>query len=455
MSERWGEVVAELDVDPRSCLIHAEGWQSWTPTTTYRVADAQWAPVRPETWTSGYGGSRPRPPQRRGVFQGDGLLIIDPANGDEILAVGGVSADREVPVVRSERLAGRRVVVSADGPVSTVRTVAALGMDAAKAAFADAFAAASGVGPIRAAPTIWCSWYQYFTEVTETDIDENLIAITDRDLPVDVVQLDDGYQRELGDWLTLSSRFGSLVGMVERIRESGRRAGIWIAPFLVGARSAIAAEHPEWLVRTEAGPPVLALRNWGQNTYPLDVTHPGAQDYLTSVLSSLVDMGIDFIKIDFVYAAALDGRRYDASLTSSQAYRHGLAHVRSALGRDPYLLGCGAPLLPSVGMVDAMRISADTAPLWAPEHGDMSLAGGQSAELSVHARSYQHGRYWVNDPDCLLLRPDVEHRQRRAGMVKQHGGLRGFSDRVANLDDWGLSTAAALLTTVPPPTPFR
>jgi alpha-galactosidase len=221
------------------------------------------------------------------------------------------------------------------------------------------------------------------------------------------------------------------------------------------AKSAIAAEHPEWLVRTETGPPVLALHNWGQDTYPLDVTHPGAQDYLTSVFRQAIDIGIDFFKIDFVYAAALDGRRYDASLTSGQAYRHGLAHLRSVLGPEPYLLGCGAPLLPSVGMVDAMRVSADTAPLWAPEHGDMSLAGGQSAELSVHARSYQHGRHWVNDPDCLWLRPDVERRQRRAGMVKQHGGLRGFSDRVANHDDWALSTTAELLTLVPPPTPFR
>ena len=335
------------------------------------------------------------------------------------------------------------------------RTDAALGIDAAKAAFADGFAAASGVGLLRPAPTIWSSWYQYFTSVRESDIDENLLAIADRDLPVDVIQLDDGYQRELGDWLTLSSRFASLEAMVARIREGGRRAGIWIAPFLVGARSDVAAQHRDWLVRDEAGTPVNALHNWGQDTHPLDVTHPGAQDYLTTVFTSLTAMGIDFFKIDFIYAAALDGRRYDESLTSCQAYRHGLAHLRSVLGPVPYLLGCGAPLLPSVGLVDAMRVSADTAPAWAPEHGDMSLAGGQSAELSVHARAYQHGRYWVNDPDCLLLRPGVEHRHRRARMVAQHGGLRGFSDRVAHLDQWALSTTAQLLRAVPPPTPFR
>jgi alpha-galactosidase len=442
-------------VDPRSCRIHAEGWQSWTPTTAYGLADGQWAPVRAETWTSGYGGSRPRPPRDLGVFQGDGLLIVDPGTGDDIVAFGGFSAEREIPVLRGERAGARRFLVSADGPVSITRTAAAEGIEAAKAAFADRFAAASRVGRIRPAPTIWCSWYQYFTAVTEADIDENVKAIGDRDLPVDVIQLDDGYQRELGDWLAVSERFRSLPGMVARIRERGRRAGIWIAPFLVGAQSALASEHPEWLVRTPAGAPVPALHNWDQDCYPLDVTHPQAQDYLTAVLRWFIDIGIDFFKLDFLYAAALDGHRYDTSLTSSQAYRQALAHVRSAIGRDPYLLGCGAPLLPSVGLVDAMRVSADTAPLWAPEHGDMSLAGGQSAELSARARSYQHGRYWVTDPDCLLLRPGVEYRRRRARMVKQHGGLRGFSDRVAHLDNWALNTTTELLANVPPPTPFQ
>jgi alpha-glucosidase (family GH31 glycosyl hydrolase) len=175
-----------------------------------------------------------------------------------------------------------------------------------------------------------------------------------------------------------------LSRLVERIRNSGRRAGIWVAPFLVGAESATAAEHPEWLVRTETGAPVLAVRNWDQDTYSLDLTHPGVQDYLTAVFGSFIELGIDFFKIDFVSAATLDGLRYDRSLTSSQVYRQG-----------------------------------------------------------------------VNDPDCLLLRPDVEHRQRRVRMVKEHGGLRGVSDRVGSLDDSALKLATELLASVPPPTPFR
>jgi hypothetical protein len=39
-------------------------------------------------------------------------------------------------------------------------------------------------------------------------------------------------------------------------------------------------------------------------------------------------------------------------------------------------------------------------------------------------------------------------------MVARHGGLRGISGRVTELDEWGLSTALELLGTVPEPLPF-
>ena len=80
--------------------------------------------------------------------------------------------------------------------------------------------------------------------MTEADVTENLDAIVDADLPVDVIQIDDGWQAEIGDWMEYSDRFASLPDLVTRIRDRGRRAGIWVAPFLVGARSRLFREHP-------------------------------------------------------------------------------------------------------------------------------------------------------------------------------------------------------------------
>jgi hypothetical protein len=61
--------------------------------------------------------------------------------------------------------------------------------------------------------------------------------------------------------------FGSLADTVRAIRDSGRRAGIWLAPFSVGARSDLAQRHPGWLT----GP---AGYNWGDDLVGLDLTHP-------------------------------------------------------------------------------------------------------------------------------------------------------------------------------------
>ena len=48
----------------------------------------------------------------------------------------------------------------------------------------------------------------------------------------------------------------------------------------------------------------------------------------------------------------------------------------------------------------------------------------------------------------------ADYREEWAGHVERYGGLRGSSDRLAALDDWGLATTRRLLSTVLPPTPF-
>ena len=141
-------------------------------------------------------------------------------------------------------------------------------------------------------------------------------------------------------------------------------------------------------------------------------------------------------------------------MTPLEAYRRGLRIVREAIGPDSYLLGCGAPILPSVGLVDAMRVSPDTGPNYEPWPPDLAFPSQRTAVLTGAARAWQHGRFWVNDPDCLLARPEVERREDWARHIARHGGLRGSSDRLRGLDAWGLETTRRLLSSVPPPTPF-
>lgn len=440
--------VRTVDVDPATARVHEEGWQSWSPSTDYPVTGSPHRAPSGISYRGGYGGTRPQP--EPGTFRGEGVLAVDPGNGDPIVVVGAESAAESVPWITA-RLNGFQLAITASEPVMVTAHPAEQGLQSALGTFGDAFAGRAGTGLLRTAPTIWCSWYHYFTGVRQSDIEENLVAIAEHDLPVDVVQLDDGYQSEIGDWLTLSDRFHSLADMVSRIKDSGRRAGVWIAPFLAGSKSRLFAEHPDWLIR-EHGELVEAHHNWGQITYGLDTTHPGVQAYLGEVFGYLTAAGFDFFKTDFVYAAALDGNRH-GGLSPVASYRLGLDLIRQGIG-DSYLLGCGAPLLPSVGKVDAMRISPDTGPHFEPENGDLSKPSGRAAILTSTGRAWQHGRFWVNDPDCLIVRPEVENREALADYISRVGGLRGSSDRIAALDDWGLRTTRQLLSTVPPATPF-
>jgi alpha-galactosidase len=123
--------------------------------------------------------------------------------------------------------------------------------------------------------------------------------------------------------------------------------------------------------------------------------------------------------------------------------------IREAIGPGATLLGCGAPILPSVGLYDAMRVSPDVAPLYEPAEGDLGAPSQLSAVHTGRARAFQHGRFWINDPDCLIVRPEVERREDWAEHVERFGGLRASSDRLDSLDSWGLETTRRLLRQSP------
>jgi alpha-galactosidase len=438
------QTVDVLQVDPERARLYEHGWQSWSPTTDYPVTGTSYRPITARIDTMAY---RPGKSAPRSGFQGEGLLAVDPGDGSTRLYTA--PGPEAVPSIRGAYADGR-FRVSTDAPVEVSTYTGPL--QVALGSWADGYAATAGVRALRKAPAGWCTWYHYGGQVSEADVDENIAAINDAALPVDVVQIDDGWQAGIGDWLAYSARFTALPDLIARIVDAGLRAGIWIAPFLVGAGSELAKGHSEWLVGG-ADSPTDAGHNWGQDLYALDLTHDGAAAYLSSALSRLVELGVDYFKLDFLYAAALDGERADGSRALT-AYRRGLTLIREIVGEDAYLLGSGAPILPSVGLVDAMRVSADIAAHYEPADGDPSRPSQYGAALSTIGRAFQHGRFWVNDPDCLLARPGVERREDWAGVVERYGGLRCSGDRIAELDDWGLSTARNLLSSVPPPIPF-
>ncbi|HEY7015708.1 MAG TPA: glycoside hydrolase family 36 protein [Streptosporangiaceae bacterium] len=438
----WHEV-ARVPCDPAWARVYGEGWQSWSATEAVPATAPSAAVTAPASLVIDFQYASPPP---SGTHQGSGLLAVDPGPGGPVHVFAAPDASRSVPVIQA-RLRNGHLVVTADGPVGQTTDPGPGGLPGALGRWAGGFAARAGAAPGRVAPVppVWCSWYQYFDSVTEADIVANLAAMDDLGLGFGVVQIDDGYQAAPGDWLVPSGRFPSLPGLVRRIRDTGRRAGIWIAPALLGRRSRALREHPEWAVRDPAtAEPVSAGRVVRQECTAIDVTHPGAANHLRSVIEAIREWGVDYVKADFLYAGACEGRRHD-EVSGVEAYRRGLRLIRDAIGPEATLLGCGAPVLPSVGLVDAMRVGPDIAVSYEPPGGGPSKPSQRNAARNVAARAWQHGRFWINDSDCLLARPGVQRRESWAETVRRFGGLRSSGDGLAELDAWGLETTRQLM----------
>jgi alpha-galactosidase len=237
-------------------------------------------------------------------------------------------------------------------------------------------------------------------------------------------------------------------------------AGIWTAPFLVGRGSRALTDHPDLLLRDHLGRPVRAMHHpilWGGWAYALDTTNPATLDHLHALFTGLVDEGFTYHKLDFLYAAALAGRHHDEKATRAQALRRGLEVVRHAVGESSYVLGCGCPLGPAVGVVDAMRISPDVSRRWRERSGTPGFVetqpGLRNALRAAVLRAPLHRRLWANDPDCLLLEPEAvgltdRHRRLQVDVVAATGGFTMVSDRLERYGDeqWAavkrLATAA-------------
>jgi alpha-galactosidase len=305
------------------------------------------------------------------------------------------------------------------------------------------------VAPLRPVPTGWCSWYCYERSVTEDLVMAQVVAAEDLGLPIDVFLLDAGYEVALGDWLTEREGFGSLQRLAAGIRSKGRVPAIWVAPFIAAASSRVVLAHPDWWVTgTTAG------HVWGADLAVLDVANDAAVKHVAGVFSELVAMGFGGFKLDFLYAGVLGGG--GANVVSEredvEGYRHFLVAVRDAIGPDPLLLGCGAPLIPSIGLFDSMRVSCDVGANWY-EPGQLDQGptsevwypSGRAALRSGAARVFAHGRWWVNDPDCIMARPQMENRGPWCDYLERLGGVAFSGDGLADLDDTGLSLTRTLL----------
>jgi len=298
-------------------------------------------------------------------------------------------------------------------------------------------------------PVGWCSWYYYYTKINQKVILENLEKARELKLPLEFFQIDDGYQKEIGDWLTPNDKFpGGMRLLADEIKRAGFKPGIWLAPFLIRKKSEFFRKYPEAILKDENGDPVSAIYQpiWGSGyTYALDVTHPAALSFLEKVFKTFVkDWGYPYLKLDFLYAGLLPGETYKKNLSPQERYVEVMKMIRGIVGKSTFLLGCGAPIIPSIGFFDAMRVSCDVAPFFFPEKTrvflqDRNAYCTRNALINNITRASMHRNFWINDPDCLLVRKKknkmtIEQTQMMASVLAISGGMLLVSDDLTKLE---------------------
>jgi alpha-galactosidase len=252
------------------------------------------------------------------------------------------------------------------------------------------------------AGTVWSSWYSYFE-----GIDEELIARTVADLtgyPFDVFQLDDGWEPIVGDWTAGPGFPSGMAATARTIADAGFTPGLWLAPLIALPDSDIARTRPDLLVQDDDGRPLVTGYNWGSHYYSLDTTQDEVKDHLREVFERVVGWGFRYLKLDFMYAGAVAGHRR-IPLHREAAYREGVQHIRGVVGDSVYLLGCGVPMVPSVGVFDGARVGPDVGAFWdnAERPNDPSGVGARNSIVSSINRTWMKRLYEV-DPDAVYFR---------------------------------------------------
>jgi alpha-galactosidase len=106
---------------------------------------------------------------------------------------------------------------------------------------------------------VWCSWYSFYEQLDERLVADTVAGLAG--LPFDVVQLDDGWERAVGDW-NANDRFpAGMEAAARTISGAGFRPGLWLAPLIALPDSVFARERPELLVHGADGAPLVAGYN--------------------------------------------------------------------------------------------------------------------------------------------------------------------------------------------------
>lgn len=434
--------------------IFVNGYQSWTDSFEYNISEKMFSPaplmnallkgaVGKATGISA-AGDMPIVNFKREVGRFYGFSYGYVRRGNEIDLFGSLSERTGYTIITFD---ARENLITIEKDLQGKRfpagdnTLLSLGIFSGEYNLAfDAYFKAMGLLPRPRKLLIgYTTWYNYYQNINEHIVERDLNAIEKIKEKVDIFQIDDGYEKAVGDWLNSDSKKfpRGMKVIAEKIRGRGMLAGIWLAPFAATKESFIFKEHKDWLVRDNKGRLIKAGANWG-GFYSLDLYNSQVREYLKKVFDTvLYDWGYDMVKLDFLYCvciAPVHGK------TRGEIMCDAMDFLRECC-KDKLILGCGVPLAPAFGKVDYCRIGPDVSLDWGKRRYD-SREGVSTVHAMLNSvfRRHLDGRAFGNDPDVFLLRDNnirLSHEQKKmlAKCNKLCGKVLFTSDNVDDYDE--------------------
>ncbi|MDE2038833.1 MAG: alpha-galactosidase [Elusimicrobia bacterium] len=292
----------------------------------------------------------------------------------------------------------------------------------------------------------WGSWEAFQDGFTVHDIRRELEEVSKDPVlreRLDFFEIDHGWEERIAprrpecDWDPHPDHRSNWDDLLKSIHRSKRVAGIWIAPFAVNAGSRCLTRHPSLLVQDSFGGP---KRVGGKGRgYCIDPGIAAARRRIRTLVAKFRDGGIAYFKADYLRCLLCpdpddreDGlespRRYRGGKTRVEAYRYGLRVLRGSASRAARFLACGAPLGASVGFADSARVGSDIRPYWSD-----GQSGLRESVRNIAASYFLHKRWWINDPDDLIVFPNKNEFLFWATAIALSGGTVTVSARLAEL----------------------
>lgn len=285
----------------------------------------------------------------------------------------------------------------------------------------------------------YTSWYNYYGRIDEEIALRDLKGLAELGDKADVFQIDDGYQTKVGDWQANEKFPHGMKYVADKIHEAGYKAGLWMAPFNAAFDSKVAREHRDWLVKKPGTNRVqLGVIGWGGGG-TIDFCVPEAAEYLRGVFDRVVnEWGFDMVKLDFLYSACYVPR---CGKSRGRLMCEAMDFLRECAGEKTLILGCGVPLFPAFGVVDACRIGCDVSAKFENDllekNTGAEIISARNAMNNSVFRRHLNGRAFVNDPDVFYLRRNnlkgIDPLYTRKGRLEFTDGQKALLAEINNM----------------------